>query len=67
MLSHGEFLMQRFVGGEGMVEDYKLETSVRGILWSVLIFTFRDWDYFLQSLATMEGFELRSKINRARI
>jgi len=62
MLSHGEFLMQRFVGGNGKV-DYKLETSVRGILWSVLIFMFRDWDYFLQSL---EGFELRSEMNRGR-
>ena len=25
----------------------------------------RDWDYVLQSLATMEGFELGSKISRA--
>lgn len=37
MLSHGEFLVLRFVGGKWVVEDYKLETSV-GAFYGVCSF-----------------------------
>ena len=48
--------MQRIGGGQGVVEGYQ-----SGAFYGVCSFL-RDWDYFLQSVATMEDFELGSKI-----
>ena len=56
MLSHGELWVQRIGGGQGVVEGYQ-----SGAFYGVCSFL-RDWDYFLQSVATMEDFELGSKI-----
>lgn len=59
MLSHGELLVQRIGRGQGVVED-----DQSGAFYGVCSFL-RGWDYFLQSVETMEDFELGSKMNRA--
>lgn len=39
--------------------------TYQGHFMSVITFMLRDWDYFLQSVANMEGSELRDEISRA--